>query len=122
MKSRRRSVALGSVALAAAATLLAGCGGEKTDHLTAQDGPVEGGNAITPAKLTAHKGREVQIQVTNTAKDKQHGFKIDEFKVEEVIDQGKTTTVKFKADKAGTFKVYCQLHNPTHKAAELVVS
>ena len=59
--------------------------------------------------------------VTNTAKDKQHGFKIAEFGVEEVIDQGKTTTVKFKADKAGTFQVICHLH-PTHKPAELVVS
>jgi plastocyanin len=41
--------------------------------------------------------------------------------VAETIDQGKTTTVKFKADKAGTYRVYCQLH-PTHGAAELVVS
>ena len=121
MKSRRRFVALASLALAAAGTVLAGCGSEKTDHLKVDDGPVEGGNAITPAKLTVHKGRQVQIAVTNTAKDRQHGFKIDEFKVEEVIDQGKTTTVEFKADKAGTFKVYCQLH-PTHKPAELVVS
>jgi len=120
MRSRRRSVALASLALVAA-TVLAGCGGGKTDHLKADDGPVEGGAGITPVKLTAHKGRDVEIQVTNTAKDKQHGFKIDAFKVEEVIDQGKTTTVKFKADQAGTFKVYCQLH-PTHKPAELVVS
>lgn len=120
MRSGRRSVAVAALALAAV-TLLAGCGTEKTDHLKADDGPVEGGNAITPAKLTAHKDREVEIQVTNTAKDRQHGFKIDDFKVQEVIDQGKTTTVKFKADKAGTFKVYCQLH-PTHKPAELVVS
>ncbi len=121
MRSSRRSAVLASLALAAA-TLLAGCGSEKTDHLKADDGPVEGGNAITPAKLTAHKGREVEIQVTNTAKDKQHGFKIADFGVEEVIDQGKTTTVKFKADKAGTFKVYCHLHVPAHKPAELVVS
>jgi len=120
MRSSRRSVALASLALAAA-TLLAGCGGEKTDHLKADDGPVEGGNGITPVKLTAHKGREVEITVTNTAKDKPHGFSIDEFDVKETIDQGKTTTVKFKADKAGTFKVYCQLHN-THKTAELTVS
>ena len=119
MGSSRRSVALVSLVLAAS-TVLVGCG-EETDHLKAEDGPVEGGNAITPAKLTAHEGREVEIAVTNTAKDKQHGFKIDDFKVEEVIDQGKTTTVKFKADKAGTFKVYCHLH-PTHKPAELVVS
>ena len=121
MRSRRR-VAVASLALAAATMLAgAGCGSETTDHLKAQDGPVEGGAAITPVKMTAHEGREVEIQVTNTAKDKQHGFKIDEFEVEEVIDQGKTTTVTFKADKAGTFKVYCHLH-PTHKPAELVVS
>jgi plastocyanin len=120
MSRRRRSVALASLAVAAA-TLLAGCGGEKTDQLKADDGPIEGGNGITPAKLTAHKGREVEIKVTNTAKDKQHGFSIDDFNVHEVVDQGKTSTVKFKAEKAGTFKVYCQLH-PTHKPAELVVS
>ena len=117
---RRRSVALASLALAAA-TLFAGCGDEKTDHLKADDGPIEGGAGITPAKLAAKKGREVQIQVTNTAKDKPHGFSIDEFEIKETIDQGKTTTVNFKADKAGTFKVYCQLH-PTHKPAELVIS
>jgi heme/copper-type cytochrome/quinol oxidase subunit 2 len=122
MRRSRRSVALASLALAAA-TIFAGCGGEKTDHLKADDGPVpEGGNAITPAKLTAKKGDKVEIQVTNTAKDKQHGFSIDEFNVHEVIDQGKTSTVKFKASKAGTFKVYCQLHSPAHKAAELTVS
>ena len=39
----------------------------------------------------------------------------------QTIDPGHATTVTFKADKAGTYKVYCQLH-PTHKPAELVVS
>ena len=120
MRSRRRSVALASLALAAA-TLVAGCGDEKTDRLKADDGPVEGGNGITPVKLTAHEGRKVEIKVTNTAKDKPHGFSIDEFNVKETVEQGKTTTVKFKADKTGTFKVYCQIH-PTHKPAELVIS
>ena len=110
------------LALALAATgLLAGCGGAKTDHVTAQDGPGAGGNGITPATMTAHKGHKVQIKVTNTAPDKQHGFSIDEFGVKQVIDQGKTTTVKFKANKAGTFTVYCQLH-PTHGKSELTVS
>ena len=120
MRSSRRFVALASLALATA-TVLGGCGGEKTDHLKADDGPVEGGAGITPVNLAAKKGREVQIQVTNTAKDKQHGFSIDDFNIHEVVDQGKTTTVKFKADKAGTFKVYCQLH-AAHKPAELTVS
>ena len=120
MRSTRRSVALASLALAAA-TVLAGCGGAKTDHLKADDGPIEGGAGITPAKLTAKKGHEVQIQVTNTAKDKQHGFSIDDFNVHEVINQGTTSTVKFKASKSGTFKVYCQLH-AAHKQSELDVS
>jgi plastocyanin len=119
MRSRRHAVV--AAAALAAAGLLAGCGGAKTDHLSADDGPVESGNAITPAKLAAHKGREVQVKVTNTAKDKQHGFSIDDFNVHEVVDQGKTSTVKFKASKAGTFKVYCQLH-PAHKPSELTVS
>src|SRR5581483_7753303 len=118
MRSNRRSVALAALALAAT-TLVAGCSSEKTDHLKADDGPIEGGNGITPVKLTAKEGHKVQITVTNTAKDKPHGFSIDEFGVKETVDQGKTTTVKFKADKAGTYKVYCQLH-PTHKPAELV--
>ncbi|MEW6472527.1 MAG: cupredoxin domain-containing protein [Actinomycetota bacterium] len=121
MRSRRRTVALASLALAAA-TLVAGCGDETTHRLKADDGPVEGGaNAITPARLTAEEGDTVEIEVTNTAKDKPHGFSIDEFNVKETIDQGKTTTVKFKADKAGTFRVYCHIH-PTHKDAQLVVS
>ena len=114
-------MAVASLALAATA-LLAGCGGPKTDHLKADDGPLQpSGNGITPTKLSAHKGHKVQIVVTNTAKDKQHGFSIDDFGVKYVIDQGKQTTVKFKATKAGTFKVYCQLH-PTHQPAELTIS
>jgi plastocyanin len=115
-----RHVAVAAVALAAAA-LLTGCGGDKTDKLTASDGPIEGGNGITPATFAAKKGHKVEIKVTNTAKDKEHGFSIDAFNVHEVVGQGKTSTVKFKADKAGTYRVYCQIH-ATHKDAQLTVS
>jgi plastocyanin len=118
--ARTRHVAVVAVALAATG-LLAGCGGTKTDHLTVQDGPGPAGNGITPATMTAHKGHKVEIKVTNTATDKQHGFSIDEFGVKQVIDPGRVTTVSFKASKTGTFRVYCQLH-PPHKPAELTVS
>jgi plastocyanin len=117
--ARTRHVALAAVALAAMG-MLAGCGG-KTDHLSVDDGPLATGNGITPVKLAATKGHKVEIKVTNTAKDKQHGFSIDAFNIKETVDQGKTTTVKFKADKAGTYRVYCQLH-PAHGASELTVS
>ncbi len=118
--ARTGHIALASLALATAA-LLAGCGGPKTDHLTVQDGPVGSGNGITPVKLAVHKGHKVELKVTNTAKDKQHGFSVDAYNVHEVINPGDTTTVKFKADKSGTFVVYCQLH-PTHGKSELDVT
>lgn len=119
--SRTRHVAVASAVIVATA-LLAGCGEEtKTDHLSVEDGPVAGGNGISPEKLATHTGNTVEIQVKNTATDKPHGFSIDEFKVGETVEQGKTKTVKFTASKAGTYRVYCQLH-PTHKPAELVVS
>jgi plastocyanin len=119
--SRTPHVALASIALAAMA-LLAGCGdATETDHLSVEDGPVAGGNGITPARLETKTGNTVEIEVKNTAPDKPHGFSIDEFKVAETVDQGKTATVRFTASKAGTYRVYCQLH-PTHKDAQLVVS
>ena len=119
--SRRRRVALGLVAMAVMA-VLSGCGkSTETTKLSAEDGPVAGGNAITPERFETKLGNGVEIKVKNTATDKQHGFSIDEFKVAEVIDQGQTKTVKFSASKAGTYRVYCQLH-PTHKPAELVVT
>lgn len=119
--SRRRHVALAAAALTAMA-VLSGCGEDtKTDRLTVDDGPVAGGAGITPERIETTTGTSVEIKVRNTANDKQHGFSIDEFKVGEVIDQGQTKTVKFVASKAGTYRVYCQLHD-THKPAQLIVS
>lgn len=119
--SRRRHVGLAAVALAVMA-VLSGCGeATKTDRLTVEDGPVADGNAITPERIETTAGTTMEIKVRNTANDKPHGFSIDEFKVSETIDQGQTKTVKFVASKAGTYRVYCQIH-PTHKPAELVVS
>jgi len=118
--ARTRHIALASLALAATA-LVAGCGGPKTDHVTVSDGPLTSGNGITPVKLAVHKGHKVELVVTNTAKDKQHGFSIDAYNVHEVINPGDTTTVKFKANQSGTFVVYCQLH-ATHGKSELDVT
>jgi nitrosocyanin len=117
---RTRLVAVAAAALVAPA-LLAGCDGAKTDHLTVQDGPASGGNAITPAKLTAYKGHKVEIKVTNTATDKPHGFSIDGYSVTKTIEAGKTETVSFTAKKTGTYRVFCQLQ-PAHRPAQLVVS
>jgi nitrosocyanin len=105
-----------------ATAILSACGETaKTDRLSVDDGPFAGGNGISPERIETEVGNTVEIAVRNTANDKPHGFSIDEFKVSETVDQGQTKTVKFVASKAGTYRVYCQLH-PTHKPAELVVS
>ena len=119
--SERRRLALIAVTLAAV-VVLPGCGeATKTDRLSVDNGPVADGNAITPARMETQAGNTVEVRVRNTANDKPHGFSIDEFKVSDTIEQGETKTVTFVASKAGTYRVYCQLH-PTHRPAELVVS
>lgn len=118
---KRRHVALATVAVALLA-VLSGCGEEtKTDKLSVDDGPVAGGSGFSPERLETKLGNNVEIEVENTAPDKQHGFSINEFKVGEVIDQGQVKTVKFTASKAGTYEIFCQLH-PTHKKGQLVVT
>jgi nitrosocyanin len=111
------------MALALAVVLgLSGCGKEtETTKLSVDDGPVAGGAGFTPERFETKLGNTVEIEVKNTAADKQHGFSIDEFKVGEVIDQGQSKKVKFTASKAGTYEIFCQLH-PTHKKAQLVVT
>jgi plastocyanin len=55
-----------------------------------------------------------------------HGFAIDEFKVAAVVDdkglvKSKEKEIKFVADKAGEFKIRCQLH-PAHIGGMLTVT
>jgi nitrosocyanin len=114
-------LAVFAAAMVVASAPLVGCGGDKVVTLRVKDGPVSGGNAITPAKLTAHRGDTVAIKVTNTATDKPHGFTIDGYGVTRTIEAGKTETVSFKANKTGDFRVFCQLH-PAHQPAQLSVT
>jgi nitrosocyanin len=108
------------VVLVAMATLGTGCGATKTDRLSVKDGTVNGKPGFDPAKLEAHKGRNVEITVANTG-DKTHGFSIEGYDIARTVDQGKTLKVSFTAKQAGTFRVFCQLH-PAHQPAQLVVS
>lgn len=73
----------------------------------------------TPESITAKKGDTVTLTLVNKL-DAEHGYEIDAVKVKEVVGPQKTTTVTFKADKAGIFPIKCQLH-PPHVAGQLVV-
>lgn len=62
-----------------------------------------------PETLAVHKGASVKITVENKSPISE-GFSIDEYGIQEVIKAGETKTISFKADKAGAFTIWCQLH------------
>jgi nitrosocyanin len=62
-----------------------------------------------PETLTVKKGTTVKITVENKSPISE-GFSIDEYGVKEVLKAGETKTITIKADKAGAFLVWCQLH------------
>jgi plastocyanin len=54
-----------------------------------------------------------------------HGFAIDEYKIEALVDDkglvnSKEKEIKFVADRPGTFPIRCQLH-PAHVGGHLIV-
>ncbi|QBQ56594.1 nitrosocyanin [Nitrosococcus wardiae] len=62
-----------------------------------------------PEALVVQKGTPVEITIDNKSPISE-GFSIDAYGIQEVIKAGETKTIKFKADKAGAFTIWCQLH------------
>ncbi|MDR2000186.1 MAG: Sec-dependent nitrous-oxide reductase [Zoogloeaceae bacterium] len=64
---------------------------------------------ITPETIEAEVGDEVIIHLTNLerAQDETHGFTVSTYNVHASVEPGKTSTVKFKADKEGAYPYYC---------------
>ncbi len=64
---------------------------------------------FAPDVIRVNKGDEVIIHVTNIeqTRDELHGFAINEYNINLVIDPGETKTVTFTAAKEGVFAFYC---------------
>jgi cytochrome c oxidase subunit II len=60
---------------------------------------------FTPGLLRVKKGEEVRLFIA--ALDHDHGFKLDEFHINQKIKRGTTAIVEFRPDKAGTFQFRC---------------
>jgi cytochrome c oxidase subunit II len=58
-----------------------------------------------PSSLRVKKGDHLRLVIV--ALDHDHGFRLDEFHINKKIERGKTVTVEFTADKAGTFPFRC---------------
>jgi nitrous-oxide reductase len=64
---------------------------------------------FAPDVIRVNLGDTLRVHVTNIeqTRDELHGFAVDEYNVNLVIDPGETKTVTFVADKPGVFPFYC---------------
>ena len=60
-----------------------------------------------PFVITVKQGDRVTLIVT--AVDHSYGFKLKEFKIDEKVQKGESTTIHFTADKMGNFTYECGL-------------
>jgi nitrous-oxide reductase len=66
-------------------------------------------SSFEPLKLEVNQGDKVTIHITNIEQttDELHGFGLNEYNINIVIDPGETKTITFVADKPGVFPYYC---------------
>jgi len=60
---------------------------------------------FSPGSLRVRKGEQVNLVMTAT--DHDHGFRLDDFNIDQKVPKGTTVVVEFTADKAGTFQFRC---------------
>jgi cytochrome c oxidase subunit 2 len=60
---------------------------------------------FSPGSLHVKKGERVRLILTTV--DHDHGFKLDEFDINQKVAKGTTVTVELTADKAGIFQFRC---------------
>ena len=61
-----------------------------------------------PSLITVKKGEKVRLIITAT--DRDHGFKLDAFEINQVLKKGDTEIIEFTANKVGTFEFKCSVY------------
>ena len=75
-----------------------------------------------PGTLIVKKNDWVKIKLISNIKNdpNTHGFAIDSYHIKTIVARGEPQNIEFKADQAGLFNIYCQLH-PAHIGGQLLV-
>ena len=60
---------------------------------------------FNPKVITVKQGEHVRLIIT--ALDRDHGFKLDAFDINQKLKKGDPATIEFTADQAGTFAFHC---------------
>ncbi|MDZ7291210.1 MAG: Sec-dependent nitrous-oxide reductase [candidate division KSB1 bacterium] len=66
-------------------------------------------SSFSPWQIEVNKGDKVTIYLSNIEQttDELHGFGLNEYNINVVVDPGETKTIEFVADKAGVYPFYC---------------
>ena len=80
---------------------------------------LDGTKIWLPSSLMVQQGDEVELTLINKLDDP-HGFKIEDFGIEEVVQPKAQTTVKFTASQTGVHSYICHLH-PPHVGGQILV-
>ena len=80
---------------------------------------LDGTKIWLPSSLMVHQGDDVELTLINKL-DEPHGFKIDDFGIEEVVQPKAQMTVKFTATQPGAHRYICHLH-PPHLGGDMLV-
>ena len=63
---------------------------------------------FVPETIKVNQGDKIKLKITST--DVAHGFSLNEFGINEILEPGKTVEVEFIADKRGTFNFFCSVY------------
>lgn len=68
---------------------------------------------FSPDPIVVNQGETVELVARS--RDVAHGLQIAEFSINESLPAGETKKIRFSADKAGTFTIYCTVYcGPGH--------
>ncbi len=109
-----------AVGLVATVVVLSGCGEDlDVDRRSIAAATVEDKTGFSPESVTVGQDHKVVLAVNNNT-DKIHGFSIEGLGVRRTVEPNRPILVNFSPKEAGTFRIFCQLHD-THQGAELIV-
>ena len=80
---------------------------------------LDGTKIWLPSSLMVHQGDEVELTLINKLDDP-HGFKIEDFGIEEVVPPKAQMTVQFTAAQPGAHRYLCHIH-PPHLGGQMLV-
>ena len=80
---------------------------------------LDGTKIWLPSSLMVQQGDEVELTLINKLEEP-HGFKIEAFGVEEVVQPKAQMTVQFTASQPGVHSYLCHLH-PPHLGGQMLV-